>query len=94
MDSNNNAAGSSNKVVMPVVIHTTNEWLMSVQRVETTINDAQAEDEIVFFVFCPECGGIIDTPVSVSLSEAKRLSVILDKMTANVEICKQQSNTY
>ena len=83
MNSNNNAAGSSNKVVMPVVIHTANEWLMSVQRAETTINDAQAEDEIVFFVYglCPECGGIIDTPVSVSLSEAKRLSVILNEIT-------------
>ena len=84
MNSSNNAAGSSNKVVMPVVIHTANEWHMSVQRVETTINNAQAEDEIVFLVYglCPECGGIIDTPVSVSLSEAKRLSVILNEMTA------------
>ena len=82
------AAECSNKAAMPVTIETTNEWLMSVQRSEVSINGVCAEDEIVFFVcgLCPEHGCIIDTPVSITLDEAKRLSVVLDKMSADERV--------
>ena len=66
-------------------IETTNELRLNVQKVECTITDGKgkrkAEDEICLLISGCKEGEAVEEYVTLSLSEARKLSRILRKIT-------------